>query len=186
MINADFEISGWIAIAQLVIIVIFGYLFSIIAKFRYRNSSASLHIFKPGNYTSCFVDDPRIMFQTVPKWYYFVAVRYQPDGQVANETFYSIVGDVTVINYSDGRWSGTKSNLYSNLLLVALPFIGFVLILLTQSVSASVIAEQSDTSHKLIKYGTILFGSVFLSAPINMIFYFLTHFKRPLQQTNRG
>lgn len=181
MLNADLEALGWVAIAQLGIIIIFGFLSSTLAKSRYQNSSASLQLFKQGEYTSCFVEDTQVMFQTIPKWYYFVVVKYQPDGQIANETFYTILGDVTAINYSDGKWTGTESNPYSNLLLVALPLIGFVLILLsnllTSSVSASIITQQSDTSHHLSQYGTILFGSVFLSAPIKMIFDFINHLK---------
>ncbi len=185
VLNSELETLGWLAIAQLVIIVIFGFLFSTIAKSKYQNSSVSHRVFKQGDYTSFFIEDPQIMFQTIPKWYYFVVVKYQVDGQVTQESFYTILGDVTYINYSDGKWAGTKFNLYSNLLLVALPFIGFVLILssnlITQSVTTSVITEQSDTTKQLINYGTILFGSVFLSAPIKMIFHFLNHFKKPVK-----
>ncbi|OUL31356.1 hypothetical protein BV375_11990 [Nostoc sp. 106C] len=56
--------------------------------------------------------------------------------------------------------------------------------LLTLSVSDSVIAEQIDITDQSLNYGTIFFGSVFLSAPIKIILDFLTHFKRPLQKSS--
>lgn len=170
VLNNELETLGWLAIAQLAIIIIFGLLFSTIAKFKYQNSSASHRVFKQGDYTSCFIEDPQVIFQTIPKCYYFVVVNYQPNDQVIQESFYTILGDVTSINYSDGKWVATKSNLYSNMLLVALPLIGFILILssnlVTQSVLDSVITRQSDITEQLTNYGTILFGSVFLSAQL--------------------
>lgn len=187
MSDINWDAAGWIAIGQLLVIVIFGFFYCTFIWLRYRNSP-SLQFFRQGEYISGIFDDPTVVFQTPPKWFRFVIVQYEADNQVVSESFYTMLGDVTTIKFLEGRCLGAESNPYSNYVLIAAAAIGMGLVgfsnLLASPGLSPLVGDQSVVAQQLAKFGIVMFCSVFLSAPIKTIFDFANHLKFSRQQSN--
>jgi hypothetical protein len=187
MFDIDSDLIEKIALGELITIVIFGFLYCTFIKHKYKNAE-SFRIFRYGEYTSQIIEDPKVVFQIAPKWFRFVVVQYGGSGQVVSESFYTFLGDVTTIKFEDGKFSGGDSNPYSNLVFIAAALIGVVLLspnfILENPILSSLFSGFVGVLQKSSKYGATIFCSVFLSAPIKIIFDFATQWKMPTQQEN--
>ncbi|HEY9625666.1 MAG TPA: hypothetical protein V6C84_00050 [Coleofasciculaceae cyanobacterium] len=81
-----------------------------------------------------------------------------------------------------------KSNPYSNFVFVAAAVIGMSLVglsnFLTSPGLAPLVGDQSMVAQQLAKFGAVIFCSVFLSAPIKMMFDFANHLKFSVRQSS--
>jgi hypothetical protein len=182
MFNVDADLIEKIALGELITIVIFGFLCCAFIQHKYKNSE-SFRLFRCGEYTSQIMENPKVVFQVAPKWFRFVLVQYGSDGQVINESFYTFLGDVTTIKFENGECSGYESNPYSNMVFVAAALIGFVMtsptFILETPILSALFSGFAGALQQLSKYGATIFFSVFLSAPIKIMFDFATHWKIP-------
>ncbi|MGP1384212.1 MAG: hypothetical protein ACTS2F_11685 [Thainema sp.] len=178
MPDISLDIVEWVAASQLLIIVIFGFFYSTFVWLRHRNSPY-LRLFKQGDYISGIIDDPNVIFESPPKWFRFVIVQYETDGQVSSESFYTILGDVIEIKFSEGQYSGMEGYPYSNTVFVVVGITSVGLIFLSSFLTspglAPLVGDQSVIAQQLAQVGRVLFFSVFLSAPIKMIFDFANY-----------
>lgn len=185
MPDVNLDIVEWVAASQLLIIVIFGFSYNTFVCSRHRNSPF-LRLFKQGEYISQIVDDPNVMFESPPKRFRFVIVQYETDGQVSSESFYTFFGDVIEIKFSEGRYSGMEGYPYSHsvFVLVAVTSVGlsFLSSFLTSPGLAPLVGDQSVIAQQLVQLGRVLFFSVFLAAPIKMIFDFANHANFSIKQ----
>lgn len=187
MFNVDSDLIEKIALLQLAIIVVVGFVYCAFIKRKYKNAE-SFRIFRRGEYTSQIIENPKVVFQVAPKWFRFVVVQYGNSGQVLSESFYTFLGDVTTIKFENGECSGYESNPYSNLVFIAAALIGVILLspnfILQSPILSSLFSGFAGVLQQSSKYGMTVFCSVFLSAPIKIIFDFATHWKMPTQQSS--
>lgn len=180
MVDIDWEVAQWLALGQLVFVVVFGYVFGLLIRFRSPESSACRY-FRSGEYSSSYEEDPQVIFKTIPSWFRFVRVEYDGDNEVIKESFFSFFGDMIVLNYLEDNRLRLESNFYANNTFFIFPALGLGLLILSEFLTSSIVTvfagDQSSVSMLLAKYGITLFFSVFLSAPIKMLFDFANSVK---------
>jgi hypothetical protein len=178
MLGINWNNVVWIATIQLLSIVMFGFFYCEFIKLK-QPVSPSISFFKPGEYNSNIADDPDVAFQTPPKWFRFVIVQREDNGQVSRESFYTILGDETIITFSEGIFSGLGGNLYSNYIFIGTSLAGMGLIaflsLLNSPVLLLTIGDQHYIFQGIARFGVELFFSTFISSPFKMIFDFANH-----------
>lgn len=180
MVDIDWEVAQWLALGQLICVVIFGYIFGLLTRFR-SPESPSCRYFRLGEYSPSYEEDPEVVFKTIPSWFRFVRVEYDDDNQVIRETFISFFGDVTALNYLEENRLRIESNFYANNFLFIFPALGLGLLVLSKFFTSSIVTvfvgDQSSLSLLMAKYGITLFFSVFLSAPIKLLCDFANSLK---------
>jgi hypothetical protein len=185
MFDVNSDLIEKIALLELITIVVFGFVCCAFIKHKYKNTE-SCRIFRCGEYTSQITENPKVVFQVAPKWFRFVAVHYGSGGQVVSESFYTFLGDVTTIEFENGEFSSSDFNPYSNIVFVVAVLIGVALLapnfILENPILSSLFSRFTSAFQQSSKYGTAIFYSVFLSAPIKIIFDFATQWKMPTQQ----
>lgn len=170
MFNFDWNLPIWLALlvliafAELVSVVIWGYLFCTLVEFKHRNPSMLLRLFRYGEYTPQY--DLNIGgFYPIPRKYRFVVVEYQSDDQVTSETYYTFLGDVARINYSNGEQAGLRRHYYSNQVLMILPALGVSVYELSARLAARA-GEYNNILQQPATLGIVLVCSVFLAGSI--------------------
>jgi hypothetical protein len=170
MFNFDWNLPVWIvllvliAFVELVSVVIWGYLFCTLVESKHRNPSMLIRLFRYGEYTP--QHDLNISgFRPIPRRYRFVIVEYQADNQVTSETYYTFLGDVARINYSNGEQSGSRRHYYSNQVLTVLPALGVSIYELSARLAVRA-GEYNNILQQLATLGIVLICSTFLAGSI--------------------
>jgi hypothetical protein len=110
-----------------------------------------------------------------PQRYRFVFVKYNQDGDLQSETFYTLFGDWTHIKYNNGNYSSLETVFLSNLLLVIFPIIGFLLIVV---LNINALTNTDQLIHNLTEiqllreYGILLFFPSIITGIIKLLFDF--------------
>lgn len=154
------------------------FILSQISRTHYQQEGSGYKVFSKGDYSPRSTED-------VPRHYFFVAVKYDVQGKALQEKYYTWIGDRVIVDYKGDKWSGASGLYLSNILLVAIPLFGFLLIAVTGQVLPitktlkedetaepnKTVDEIDDAGDRLQYWGVAFFMSIFFAYPLKMILF---------------
>lgn len=161
------EIIVEIALSQLLIVTFLGWSFGKLIQYYYTNFTLSYQVINQKNYS------PNA--NGFPKKYRFVVVKYGLNSELKSETFYTLLGDWTRIEYLNGKCSSISTFFFSNFLLILFPLFGILLLIIANSQD---LATNKQTLFHLLdtqmlkSCGELFFIPTFISGAIKLVFDF--------------
>lgn len=174
----DLMAAGRLAFFEFVSIVLIGMTFSGIAYLYFRRSSGFVEVYGKNQYKPLAeeaLQGYQRLFQNYPRWYMFVVVRYKQDEHVvSDETFFTLIGEMIHIKYSDGKWVETTSGSIAALIVI-IPTCITSLFLLFSNVSLN----ASLISSKQMMFGQSLLFSLAILAPVLLVINYVNYLNFP-------
>lgn len=171
MFNFDIDLTGKtilaVALFQLFFVLTIGWSVGIIVQCINKFTVGTHQIFKQGDYT------PRS--NCYPKRYRFVIVKDDSDGVLKSETFYTLFGDWTHIEYNSGNYSSLETVFFSSLLLMGFAATGLLLIIIGNlqdlTTNTQTVTQLAD-NQMLRNCGLVFFFPSLISGLIKLVFDF--------------
>ncbi len=177
-LEIDKKAVGLIVLLELITVVTFGVLKTEFVKFKFRDMAPEYRLFSKADYTP--LDN-----EYAPKSYQFVIVRYDREGNVLKESFYSWNGDKGFVGYKNGKWNMAGGGGGYKTIWLLFPIVGFIMLILSRIVLPITGAQVDDGAgppsplmqgadnfgKKLFFWGIHLFLSAFIFGPLSMIIF---------------